>query len=519
VTALRRLGRALRNAPATTPLRVKLVTTLLTLVALALTVAGIAGTTALRTYLLDRVDGNLAASARDLLEHGRSGPPRGGPPLSTSYYQQITNAAGQPLVVPYLAVPPASSGSQTPPSLPELTAARVADLDGRPFTAAALGAGHRWRVLVTALPEDAGAITVATSLDDVDSTVGRLQRINLVVSLLVLAGLALLGYLVVLRSLRPLVQVETTAGAIAAGDLTRRVPNADARTEVGRLATALNAMLTRIESAFSAQRASEARARASEERMRRFVADASHELRTPLTSIRGFAELHRQGAVPDSAALSQVMRRIEDEAARMGLLVEDLLLLARLDQQRPLERRPVDLLALAADAVQDARAISPNHPARLEVAADETAAAPPVVLGDEARLRQVVANLMSNAVTHTPPGTVVTVAVATEGEEAVLSVADTGPGLAPDDAARAFERFYRADASRTRAHGGSGLGLSIVAALVAAHGGTVGLDTDPGTGARFAVRLPLYRAGPSAATALDRTVVDGQPAGAALGGT
>ncbi len=499
-SAFGRLGRAVRSAPANTPLRVKLVTALLALVALALTIAGIVGTTALRTYLLDRVDGNLAATAHDIVERGRGGPPpgsRGGPALSTSYYQQVTDGAGQLVFSPSLAVPRAGS-RQTPPRLPTLTPARVAGLDGRPFTAPASGAGHRWRVLVAALPRDPGAVTVATSLDDVDSTVGRLQRINLVVSLLVLAALGLLGYAVVRRSLRQLVEVEATAGAIAAGDLSRRVPNAGERTEVGRLATALNAMLARIESAFSAQRASESRARASEERMRRFVADASHELRTPLTSIRGFAELYRQGAVPEPTAMSRVMRRIESEATRMGLLVEDLLLLARLDQQRPLERAPVDLLGLAADAVQDARAISPDHPASLEVATEDV---PPVVLGDDARLRQVVANLVSNAVRHTPPGTAITVTVATAGEDAVLSVLDTGPGLGQEDAARAFERFYRADAARTRAHGGTGLGLSIVAALVAAHGGTVDLDTAPGAGARFTVRLPLYRAAPPGPTA------------------
>jgi len=505
------LARAARNLPATTPLRVKLVTALLALVTLALAVAGIAGTTALRTYLFDRVDANLAASARGLLEHGRSGPPgpRDGPALSTAYFTQVTDGTGagsSELRVP-------TGSRQAPPVLPKLTQSVLAQRDGRSFTAPSQGTGHRWRVLVSALPDGSGAVTVATTLEDVDSTVRRLQRINLLVSLLVLGGLGLLGYLVVRRSLRPLVEVETTAAAIAGGDLARRVPNADRRTEVGRLATALNAMLGQIESAFSAQRASEASARASEERMRRFVADASHELRTPLTSIRGFAELHRQGAVPDAATVSRVMRRIEDEASRMGLLVEDLLLLARLDQQRPLERRPVDLLTLAADAVQDAAVVSPDHPTRLHVTSDE-AAPPPVVLGDEARLRQVVANLMSNAVTHTSAGTAITVVVGASGENAVLSVADTGRGLTPDDAARAFERFYRADSSRTRAHGGTGLGLSIVAALVAAHGGTVELETAPGAGARFTLRLPLYRAGPAG-----RTAVDGQPAGAALGGT
>jgi two-component system OmpR family sensor kinase len=225
--------------------------------------------------------------------------------------------------------------------------------------------------------------------------------------------------------------------------------------------------------------------------MRRFVADASHELRTPLTSIRGFAELYRQGAVPDTEAIRRAMRRIEDEAARMGLLVEDLLMLARLDEQRPLEHTPVDVLAIATDAVHDARAMSSDHQIELEVLSHSAA---PVVLGDDARLRQVVSNLVSNALIHTPPGTDVTVRVGTTDDEGgrwvVLEVADSGPGLAVADAERVFERFYRADPSRTRASGGSGLGLSIVAALVAAHNGTVTVDTAPGTGTTFRVRLP-----------------------------
>jgi two-component system OmpR family sensor kinase len=299
--------------------------------------------------------------------------------------------------------------------------------------------------------------------------------------------LAGLGYGAVRSSLRPLAEVEATAAGIAAGDLSRRVPERDPRTEVGRLGRALNGMLTQIESAFMARSSSEAAARASEERMRRFVADASHELRTPLTSIRGFAELYRQGAVRDPAEVARLLRRVEDEAARMGLLVDDLLLLARLDQQRPLERRPVDLLAVATDAVADARAVAPDRHVSLRVVGDRA----PVVAGDEPRLRQVVGNLVTNALTHTPPGTPVAVIVGTEGSSAVLDVTDEGPGLAHDDAQRVFERFYRADAARSRSSGGTGLGLSIVAALVAAHGGTVRLDTAPGAGAAFRVRLPL----------------------------
>ena len=262
---------------------------------------------------------------------------------------------------------------------------------------------------------------------------------------------------------------------------------------MGRLATALNTMLAQIETSFAAEQASEATARASEERMRRFVADASHELRTPLTSIRGFAELHRQGAVPDEEALARVMDRIEGEATRMGLLVEDLLLLARLDQQRPLEREPVDLprSSPTPSATPGCSPPAPVHPggagwrgrARRWCSATKAACA-----------RSWPTSSPTPGATPLA-GTEVTVRVATTGATAVVEVADDGPGLAPDDAARAFERFYRADLARTRAQGGTGLGLSIVAALVAAHGGTVEVDGVPGAGARFTVKLPLYYGG------------------------
>jgi two-component system OmpR family sensor kinase len=269
-----------------------------------------------------------------------------------------------------------------------------------------------------------------------------------------------------------------TAGAIAAGDLTRRVEPADDRTEVGRLGLALNAMLTQIESAFEERRA-------SEDRLRRFVADASHELRTPLTSIRGYAELFRRGAADRPEDLSKAMGRIEAEAARMGILVEDLLLLARVDESRPLERERLDLAALAAEAVDDARIAAPERRVELAAVADVA------VIGDRVRLRQVLDNLLDNVRAHTPAEVRTAVRVSAEDDEAVLGVEDDGPGLDVDDVDRVFERFYRTDASRARSSGGSGLGLSIVAAVVAAHGGTVSADRSPLGGARFRVRLPL----------------------------
>jgi two-component system OmpR family sensor kinase len=477
------------------PLRVKLVAALCLLVAVALGVTGIVATQSLHGYLIDRVDSQLHDAS--------SGPPRFGPDRGVpddgsgnapdgddflgAYYIQHINADGTP---GSLVSHQASAGSNAP-KLPTLTLAQVEAKQRHPFTVESASGGHSWRLVATPDPRDGGSVIYATSLADVDSTVHRLELLEVIIGVVGLILLGGIGYFVVRNSLRPLVEVEHTAEAIAAGDLTRRVPDLSPHTEVGRLSGALNAMLGQIESAFRAQQESESAARESEERMRRFVADASHELRTPLTSIRGFAELYRQGAVPDEASVRRAMRRIEDEAARMGLLVEDLLMLARLDEQRPLERSPVDVLTIATDAVHDARAVATDHTTELEVLPHSSTA---VVLGDDARLRQVVSNIVNNALIHTPPGTDVTVRVGTTEEDShrwvVLEVADTGPGLAPEAAARVFERFYRADPSRTRASGGSGLGLSIVAALVAAHNGTVTVDTEPGVGTTFRVRLP-----------------------------
>jgi two-component system, OmpR family, sensor kinase len=327
-------------------------------------------------------------------------------------------------------------------------------------------------------------ITVAMDLSDVQSTVRALIWSQVGIGGAVLLVLGVAGFAVVHRSLRPLVEVEQTAAAIAAGQLDRRVPERDPRTEVGRLSLALNGMLAQIQRGLASSEASAEQARTSEDRMRRFITDASHELRTPLTTIRGFAELYRQGAARD---VELIMSRVESEARRMGLLVEDLLLLARLDAQRPLEQKHVDLLALATDAVHDAQSVQPNRPIAMEVLEGPGT---PEVLGDEARLRQVLSNLVYNALQHTPATARITVRVGTDHDDAVLEVADEGPGMNQHDAQRVFERFYRTDSSRTRSSGGTGLGLSIVNSLVRAHGGTVSVTTAPGEGCCFRVRLP-----------------------------
>ncbi len=348
----------------------------------------------------------------------------------------------------------------------------------QPFTTNAVEHGAvGFRVVVAPLTSGTGSLVVAVPMNDVVQTLHRLLLIEVVATLAVLAGVAGLALMVVRAGLRPLEDIGTTAGAIAAGDLSRRVERAEPRTEVGRLGLSLNAMLSQIQTAFEARQESEAR-------LRRFVGDASHELRTPLTSIRGYAEMFRRGVAERPDDLATAMRRIEEESARMGVLVDDLLLLARLDQGRPLERAPVDLGVVAADAVLDARAVEPERPIDLD------AAGPAVVLGDELRLRQVAANLLANARQHTPADTPIQVGVRRQNGCVVLEVADQGPGLFPEEADKVFERFYRADPSRNRNLGGAGLGLSIVAAVAEAHGGRARVESAPGQGARFWVELP-----------------------------
>ena len=492
-----------RRLAGRTPLQVKLIVAVLALVTVALVLIGLASVAALDGYLVGRLDTQLQAVAEHSAEEGPpggfDGPPgqRRGPP--SPYLVQYRTADGQ---VKHREQNELPDEGEPPPRVPD-DGAWLKAKAGKAVTVPATGGGGRWRVAVQPLDDDSGgSVVVAASLDPIDATTRQLRLIDLGVSLVVLAVLAGVGAAIVRASLRPLVEIEQTARAIAAGDLTRRVPDRDPRTEVGRLGRALNTMLAQIEAAFGARAASEAAARRSEDRMRRFVADASHELRTPLTTIRGFAELYRQGASRDPAELDRLMRRIEDQAARMGLLVEDLLLLARLDQQRPLDRRPVDLLALAADAVHDAHAVANDRRIELVLGTgdgdgdgDGGQGSALVVLGDEQRLRQVLANLVDNALTHTPAGAPVEVRVGAaelDGHPgAAVEVVDHGPGLTPDQAERVFERFYRADPARSQAAGGTGLGLSIVAALVAVHGGTVQVDSVPGRGARFRVVLPL----------------------------
>ncbi|MFP5317721.1 MAG: sensor histidine kinase [Acidimicrobiia bacterium] len=470
-------------------LRRRLLVGLLALVAVGVTVSTLVTYRSVRVFLYDRLDQQLVANV-EILSFQLTGGRRGTPPRpGTSITRDDSSApAGTwaAVVRPDGTVPTALCvGCRQQPFDAPRPQFDKDDLGRRrPVTVPGLAGGGRWRLVST--PEPNGdTLVFAAPLREVEQTIAKLVGIQLLAAAAVLGGVGLSAFFLIRGGLRPLQDMGRTAAAIAAGDLSRRVEHTDERTEVGQLGVAFNRMLGHIEHAFDAQQA-------SEHRLRRFIADASHELRTPLTSIRGYAELFRRGAAERPEDLAKAMRRIEEEAARMGVLVDDLLLLARLDQGRALERHPVDLTAIAADAVDDARAVEPDRPVSLEAPASV------VVSGDDLRLRQVAANLLANARQHTPPGTPVHVTVARNGDSASLVVADEGPGLAPEQAERVFERFYRADAARSRAQGGTGLGLAIVAAIAEAHGGRATADSEPGKGARFTVTLPAAGAGATA---------------------
>jgi two-component system OmpR family sensor kinase len=468
-------------------LRTRLLLAVLACVAAGLLVAGVATYLSLRGFLLERVDAQLldarvpmAMALTDSagvngLPAGPGGNP-GGANLPPGTYGQLRDSDGN--VISAGTFDYGQTDLPTPVLAASLTVPSGANY--RIFTAKATSGGSSFRVLVENVPGAARVLVVAIPLNETRQTLSRLVVIEVVVSLVVLGALAVAAWLLIKRDLRPLETMAVTADAIAAGDLTRRVQPAEARTEVGRLGLSLNTMLSRIEEAF-AERA------ATEEKLRRFLADASHELRTPLTSIRGYSEVFER-AKDDPDDLELAMRRIEEESKRMGVMVEELLVLARLGEGREPEKLPVDLARVVDDCVSDARTSAPARD--IELVRPETAD----VLGDDHQLRQVVANLLSNAVRHTPDSAQIRVTLTTGDGRAHLAVADDGPGLEADVAAKVFEPFFRADESRARQTGGAGLGLAIVAAIVEAHDGGVRLDTAPGAGATFTVTLPLLTA-------------------------
>ncbi|MFG1707728.1 ATP-binding protein [Nonomuraea sp. M3C6] len=465
--------------PATWTLRTRLVMAILGLATIGLVLSNVVGVMLLRDNMMSRVDEQL---------------------------QQLTKIAGQKS---FLALAP----KPTVPDFNDVLAKRFAAIqrvmvynpdgtlqfksaDDRAQPAPVLDeirtgvsytvpgtSGASWRVRAAELPQG-GTLVFAQSLAELEQTQTSAMGIAVAVSALVLLLLGLAADAVVRLGLRPLTRMEATAGHIARGDFDRRVHASDPHTEPGRLAGAMNVMLDRLQSEIAARTDSESR-------MRRFLADASHELRTPLTSVRGFAELHRRGG----GDTDETMRRIEHEAARMGVLVNDLLTLAQLDEERPLDRRPVDLLEVAADTIRDARVRVPDRQVKLAGLGDQLA--PVSIVGDEARLRQVAANLVANALCHTPHEAAISIKVGRSGSMGVLEVSDTGPGVPPEHVPRLFDRLYRVSPGRSRADGGAGLGLAIVSAIVRAHGGRVELDTAPGEGATFRVLLPDSQAVPS----------------------
>jgi two-component system OmpR family sensor kinase len=473
-------------------LRVRLLSGVLAITAVGLLAAGAGTYLALRSFLLDRVDAQLMA-ARAAVGRGLRQSPTStidtttlnqvAPPVA---FVEVRNAAGRVVAVH---VASSLSGSSPEPRLPAVLHPPPAPGSGVPsreravqFDTPAVSAAGRYRVLVSSLPASAGVLIVAVSLDDVTATLGRLVRVELLIAAGLLAGLAVAAFWLLRRALRPLERMAEVAGTIAQGDLDVRVSPAEQRSEIGRLGLALNGMLERLEDAF-------ARRDRSEAQLRRFVSSASHELRTPLTSIRGYAALLRRGARHHPEDLEKSISRIESEATRMAGLIDDLLLLARLDEQRPLGRTRTDLALIAREAADDARARDPERPITVD------AGRPVMVIGDEPRLRQIVANLLENAQVHTPAKTPVRIEVVVRDQMAVLAVIDTGPGIDPEQAGHVFERFYRGTppgsgdtAPRTA---GSGLGLAIVQTIAEAHGGSVAVSSRPSEGARFEILLPL----------------------------
>ncbi|MGW5719936.1 sensor histidine kinase [Amycolatopsis sp. NPDC003865] len=469
--------------------RLLLLTAGLLLAGLTLVSALVAGR--LERFQLDRLDGQLR-SMTELISRAAGPPPAGNPAVRPDLLDPALDLFGSPYVV-YLDAGGAVVGrlhsSRVPgPTLPAPDALRTVPTDGSGVDLPAADGSERWRAVARPAAGWGGTVVSAAPLADADATIAQLRVSSLVTGGALLVVLTAAGWFALGRGLRPLRRIEHTAAAIAGGDLTRRVPVlAPPGTEIGHLAASLNTMLGQLEDAFAARSASQAR-------MRAFVADVSHELRTPLFGIKGSTQLYRMGALPGPSDVDEAMRRIDREATRLTALTEDLLLLAQLDEapEEQLDRAPMDLRTLAGDARHDLRALDPSRTVTLTGPGGAGPPGPAPVDADEARLRQVVTNLVGNAAAHTPPGTSVRIGVGTAAGRAVLEVADAGPGMTAGQARRVFDRFYRADRSRTRSGGAdAGLGLSIARSLARAHGGDVELETAVGEGACFRLALPL----------------------------
>ncbi|GLY40125.1 two-component sensor histidine kinase [Amycolatopsis sp. NBRC 101858] len=445
----------------------------------------------LEHFQLDRLDGQLR-SMTELISRAAGPPPAESPAVRPDLVGPALDLFGTPYVV-YLDASGAVAGGLHSArvdgaTLPPFDALRTVPTDGTAVDLNAADGSERWRAVARPAVRWGGTVVSAAPLADTDATLTQLRVSSLITGAGLLVVLTAAGWFALGRGLRPLRRIEHTAAAIAGGDLTRRVPVlAPPGTEIGHLSASLNTMLGQLEGAFADRAASEAR-------MRTFVADVSHELRTPLFGIKGSTELYRMGALPEASDVDDAMHRIDREATRLTALTEDLLLLAQLDEapEDQLDRAPMDLRTLAVDARHDLRTLDPSRTVSLTGPGGLGPPGPAPVDGDEARLRQVVTNLVGNAAAHTPPGTPVRIGVGTADGRAVLEVADDGPGMTAEQADKVFNRFYRADRSRTRTGGAdAGLGLSIARSLARAHGGDVELATVLGEGARFRLALPL----------------------------
>lgn len=486
----------MRNPIATWSLRRRLTFGIVLLTAAGYVISGVIAQQALKGYLLHQVDSQLVALSGGTLprvaafgiadsddwEEDREMRQKDRPLRITTPLQRIPTSTSITLLnsdgVVLAELGGDLNSSPIANYLGGLSLRDVANLNGEAFTVE--GTRDDFRAIALLLPNDAGSVVAAQSLGDLNRTVDRLGLLFLLIGLLLLALITIATRLVIRIGMRPLKDVEVTAGEIAGGNLSVRMPDANPDTEVGRLVTALNAMLSRIESSFAARLE-------SENRLRRFVADASHELRTPITAIRGFSELYRQGAVVGEEPTKNLVARIEGESVRMSTLVEDLLLLARLDQAREMEMNPLNLVEIADTVISSARVSAPHHKITFNRPQQEI-----FILGDAPRVHQVIANLLANASVHTPAGSEIHLSIEQTANGAEVSVADNGPGLSPDAQSKIFQRFYRADPSRARVDGeGSGLGLSIVDAVMRAHGGSVSVQSELGRGAKFTLFFPV----------------------------
>lgn len=487
-----------------TSLRTQLVTLTSGLLLLTLLVTTFASASLYRQELLRNMDNDLASNAqalseffyarRDSAEEEGDEEDEDSRPTWADYqsflrfHGWMLDAEGEP--VPGLNLRPLSSETADAPQIPRLTPQQAVNLEHEAFNVEGTQEGSRgFRVQAHPLVNQEETIIIALPLDSLETSVERASFLVATIGLLATLGASIIAYSLTTRAFRPLLRVEKTAAAIAEGDFSQRVrTTAPREAEIGRMAAALNVMLEHIEVAF-------AQKEASEEKMRRFIQDASHELRTPLVTIRGFSELYRQGGLDDNPeGVGAAMGRIESEATRLGRLVEDMLTLARLDEQRALERKPLDLNIIAHEAAMDMTVNAPDREVQV-TGLNGTGPSPAPVIGDEGRIRQIVTNLVTNALRYTPDGTPIELAVGTEGDdegpvESVLAVRDHGEGIEPEDAHQVFQRFYRADNSRQRETGGTGLGLAICAAIATQHGGSVRHSETEGGGATMTLRLP-----------------------------